>query len=954
MLPIGSPLHATSTGGPEVQEFLNVVPPGQRGRITMSEINTHCPGGLADFPDCSGPLPDHHADQMHMYESLVFDTSIQSDTELLEYYKDAPIHLPAERAETIRSPIDGVTIKRGRFGIPHIEGRTRHATMYGIGYATARDRLWLMDILRHLGRAKLASFLPAIPSVVNRDRDQLEVAPYRESDLTEQVRRGCSGTEEQREVCRDARAYIDGINQFVEEAQNDSSVRPVQYDIGLGVSPEKFKMEDVVAISSLVTGIFGTGGSNELGNNRFLNALRQNFNDTRAERLWEDFNAEHDPEYVTVLEKPFPYNDHTNIDTSSTALLDPGSIQDQLQPVSTSTTTTGGTTRTITAESTVSPGELSPAARRITKRIADGLKKLYDGEASMSNALVVGGSNTRSGHPVAVFGPQTSYFLPQLLVEMAVEGPGIKSRGAAFAGVNMYVQLGRGTDYAWSATSSGADIEDQWAMKLCEPDGSAPTLDSTHYVYNGECRAMDVYEKHTGAETFVIQMTEHGFVTHRGTVDGRPVAVTKQRSTFNRETESALGFKRINNPQFMTSGAESFQEAMEGVEATFNWFYVDSQDIAYKHSCRCPIRDARTDPRLPTWGTGEWDWTGRFLDPRNNPHSVNPDQGYLVDWNGKQAPKFGAGGMTAHRSQLLENPLLERVNAPSNLTRSDAVEVMIDGGTRDLKPQELFPFLLRILEPGTAPTARLADMRARLADWVASGGHRRDVDPVDAPVDTDPLTPDTSATYDHGVAVQIGDAALEHLVRGTFGDTIAGLIGTGEDSPRGGQGSAFQSGPYGHLEKDWRMVLGDPVANPTSKFYCGDGDMATCRQALWDALAQTASDLETRFGSAAVADWEYDAERDNITQTAFLTIELPNMQWVNRPTFQQVAQPGGSPVKGTEGSGSGSGGGCLVERTLPVPGLHETLRTYRDTLLGTPAGRFVTRSYYRLSERFAD
>jgi hypothetical protein len=25
-----------------------------------------------------------------------------------------------------------------------------------------------------------------------------------------------------------------------------------------------------------------------------------------------------------------------------------------------------------------------------------------------------------------------------------------------------------------------------------------------------------------------------------------------------------------------------------GVEYTFNWFYIDGQDIGYQHSCRCP------------------------------------------------------------------------------------------------------------------------------------------------------------------------------------------------------------------------------------------------------------------------------------------------------------------------------------------------------------------------------
>ena len=53
----------------------------------------------------------------------------------------------------------GVTILRDGFGVPHIFGETREATMFAVGYATAEDRLFLMDVLRHLGRDGLSEFL---------------------------------------------------------------------------------------------------------------------------------------------------------------------------------------------------------------------------------------------------------------------------------------------------------------------------------------------------------------------------------------------------------------------------------------------------------------------------------------------------------------------------------------------------------------------------------------------------------------------------------------------------------------------------------------------------------------------------------------------------------------------------------------------------------------------------
>ena len=137
----------------------------------------------------------------------------------------------------------------------------------------------------------------------------------------------------------------------------------------------------------------------------------------------------------------------------------------------------------------------SASHRRATgaPQLAAALSGLTIGPAhrGMSNAVVVSGAHTTTGHPVAVFGPQTGYFAPQLLMLQELQGPGISARGAAFAGLNLYVLLGRGQDYAWSATSAGQDITDTYAVPLCTTDGSAPTLATNHYLYHGQCLPME-------------------------------------------------------------------------------------------------------------------------------------------------------------------------------------------------------------------------------------------------------------------------------------------------------------------------------------------------------------------------------------------------------------------------------------------------------------------------------
>ena len=90
--------------------------------------------------------------------------------------------------ESTIHPRDGVTIVRDKqFGVPHVYGKTRGDVMFGTGYVGAQDRLFLMDVLRHTGRAQLSSFAGGAASNREMDRVQWQLAPYTEADLQRQI-----------------------------------------------------------------------------------------------------------------------------------------------------------------------------------------------------------------------------------------------------------------------------------------------------------------------------------------------------------------------------------------------------------------------------------------------------------------------------------------------------------------------------------------------------------------------------------------------------------------------------------------------------------------------------------------------------------------------------------------------------------------------------------------------
>ena len=122
-----------------------------------------------------------------------------------------------------------------------------------------------------------------------------------------------------------------------------------------------------------------------------------------------------------------------------------------------------------------------------------------------------------------------------------LHGPGIDARGASFAGVNLYAQLGHGRDYAWSATTATSDNVDTFAEVLCK--------DTFHYSYRGKCLAMEKLEKTeswtpntidptpAGSQTLVAYRTVHGIVYARGKVTGaRSPLCTSAAPTSTRPT----------------------------------------------------------------------------------------------------------------------------------------------------------------------------------------------------------------------------------------------------------------------------------------------------------------------------------------------------------------------------------------------------------------------------------
>jgi acyl-homoserine lactone acylase PvdQ len=901
--PVGAPFVDCTDG-----TVFNIVPPGNNGLVNPLDFIQQEAG--------TGAIPPHQQDQLAMYANLLKVAPHLNPADLTKYYKDASFFTIAAQAERIEQPRPGTVILWDHFGVPHIFGVTRADTEFGSGYASAEDRLFMMDVLRHYGRATLSSFLGPSPSLLAMDCGIARIAGYSEAELQRYADSFPSrfpqafhadtspATTMGQQIVLDGQSYVDGVNGYIQSAELDPRRLPAEYP-ALQEFPAPWKLTDIIATATLVQSIFAVGGGNETTSALFYQSLVKRYGATKGAAMWRDFRSQNDPEAKTSITTSFPYE-------AVPSTLDPNSLA---MPISkpTGNMCDGGP---LPANN---PGLGQVVIGHITIDLSELMPPPYS-TPHMSNELMVDAAHSAGHHPIAVFGPQTGYFSPEILHEIDLHGPGLQARGVSFPGTEIYVELGHGVDYAWSATSASADLIDQRVEKLCNTDGSPATLASKGYMYFGNCRPM--YERtdrefaKTSAtatnppaiETIQIERTVHGPVLGRTTAidpaTGKPipVAISIERSTWGDELGLAPAFMLWNDPDYIHS-AHDFMRAAGFETGTFNWTYIDSRDIAYIMAGKIPIRAPHVDPNFPSWGTGPYDWRGFVptdLSSRDvHPRAINPPAGFFTNWNNKPAPGFSAADNNFGYGPVYRvSSLSDRVKAIIDqrlATPTDIVNAMEDAGSVDLDGAQLVGPLGDVLAGASLTTAQ-SNVLQILTSWAADpfwgpnvpGAHRRDLN--------------GDGSYDQGTAVAIMDDLYPRLAHAIFDPwldpTQFNLLRSlnGLNNAPGPGGSAYGGGWEGYIQRALLQSLGDS-AHPYSQDYCGSA--SSCRSALVAALQATIDHLTQVYGSANPNAWtcsrsngsgKCNPATNDIHFSATGVGAIPDMPWVNRPTFQQVVQ----------------------------------------------------------------
>ena len=366
--------------------------------------------------------------------------------------------------------------------------------------------------------------------------------------------------------------------------------------------------------------------------------------------------------------------------------------------------------------------------------------------------------------------------------------------------------------------------------------------DNFHYRYRGKCLPMEKLVKTeswtpnaidrtaAGSQTLTAYRTVHGIVYARGKVGGKKVAFVRQRSTYFHEADSVIGFAQLNEPGFVDRPRGSRRRSK--IDFTFNWAYLDSEQIAYALSGGIPQRPR--GPRRTSRSSAPASSTGRGSSPRTqsadylpfakHPQAVDPP--YLVSWNNKQAPgwaaaddKYAYGPL--QRSQMISDRVRAATKGAKKMTIVQLVQAMEEPATTG--PARLPPAADAVQGDRQAEGGPTCERRwRRCSAWHKAGAHRRDLD-------RDGVDEETPA-------IQLMDAWWPKLVTAQFKPALGNrafealevMISTGDHTGGSPDAPDFYDGWWGYVSKDLRAISGRSRRAPSA---AGTAAAATNRSA---------------------------------------------------------------------------------------------------------------------------
>ncbi|WP_176142453.1 penicillin acylase family protein [Halobacillus hunanensis] len=587
----------------------------------------------------------------------------------------------SSQVEAKQQPKDkNVTVKNGTakivrddYGVPHIYAKSKDDLYRAYGYVTAKDRLFQLVMFRRSNEGRVSAIFG------NK---------YLEHDM--RMRRdGYSDKEVKNMISRMdpfsqkvIKNYAKGITKYIKEANQEPnrllSKEFHKYDI----KPKSWTGVDVLRLYMASMTVF-MDQEQELKNAATLANLKQNHGADKAKKMFNDIFPKNNPASPTSimgdeeLGQKQHYGNGKVRQTSEAAIEAADKIKDRRK-------------------------EFEKTSHELGVPLKVG-----------SNALIVGSEKSESGNAMVFGGPQVGLTAPGFMYEVGLHGPGIDIEGSSFIGYP-FIMFGATNKFGFSSTAGYGNQVDIFKETL-NPNNPH------QYQYKGEWADMKkrVEKFQVRDENGDIQEVEKVFYeTVHGPViyldEEKQAAYSKSWSFRGTEGQSWSAYLQTN----WAHNLNQFKKAARNFTMSLNWFYADKQgNIGYFHVGQYPKRDQRLDFRLPTPGTGQYEWDG-FKDTANNPSVINPDVGFVANWNNKPSPNWQNGELSFnwgadHRVQQY----IDQAKKADKLNLQEINDINYHASLVNLRTKWFKPYLLDTLEGDIDKNPELKEVYQYLKNW---------------------------------------------------------------------------------------------------------------------------------------------------------------------------------------------------------------------------------------------
>ena len=537
-------------------------------------------------------------------------------------------------------PYGEIELVRDRWGVPHVFAKTDVGAMYGLGYATAQDRVFQMYYNLRIIQGRLAEHVGDVKVGATQRRPQGTNSALRNDVKMRTIGYYRAAEETARQLGPEERAlleaYSQGINDYVASHPNDLLYLFKTYSL----EPEPWTPAACIA-SWWRMGLFFAGdGLREM----------QAYYDIKEGRRQIEMFTPRDSEGATRVR---PVRDDASVIQRRDVSVE---WVERLYDYATE--------HNLTRKVDVTP---------MQRRVPPGPR--------FSHAWVIGRSRTTNGSAVLVSDPQTPVRNPSLFYEFHLVGETFNARGIGVPG-NPSILIGFTPDVAWGLTALGADQADLFVLKTdpnCPDqyrvDGQWLDMDvrtETIKVKDGKTRTLEVRQTHFGPVVTSIAM---------GVQRGDEVAL-KRIPICEPEHDTFRGMLAM----IRAKDVRQFQQALGGWRfPSGNCVFGDRQgNIGYKTILALPIRSphALLDERAAHegWDSAN-DWQG-ILPHELLPQVINPPQGWLVTANHRPIASFYPISMGISTGSLGDTDrswrLKERVTAQDVFTPADVLDIHYD------------------------------------------------------------------------------------------------------------------------------------------------------------------------------------------------------------------------------------------------------------------------------------